>query len=243
MDAFRKDFAAANEAWGGVWRVLSEGEAVEGQPRRVLIQRTDEDEMVLKVMVSPSYPSGTTKLVNASERVYCCSDGQTFDDALDAAMEEWNELEDNEHEDENSEGGMERIGTSDLIAAPGECAEHVVPQLLEKARAELNTLVTHPELKDRVFFFYQEARKKWVIRIATDIAWMEGFRCRALGLNASLVLVVEMRTPYRFLSDGEMPEIADIYMCSKTDLSRSTSDEIPSRNPNVGALKWFMDNR
>lgn len=198
--------------------------------REVILRRIDDNE-VLTITYSSTYPKGPIFLTASDGAEYRSMDSRVGD-ALDEAYEHW---EGRMASDENM---MRGDSAAVFEAAVTGAAEIVIPEDLEKARSQL--LRDTRELNGLASFFYDEAKKKFFVRVGISLNELDQMRCNALGLKKKCLCVMELSWPYQYLAATDIPKIEGVYMCERQHLEQ----EIPAtKDPHVGAFQWFFSHR
>jgi hypothetical protein len=213
-----------------VWSITSQ----DPPKHTAVITRSDEDQISVTVTVAPSYPRGPVTLVDTFGRRYVSANEQVTD-ALDNALVKWVDEE---------EGLTERNPSSQIYdvgyAALGGHAESTPLQAALIASKDMVAAhANDPALKGMVWYRYDDARHKFIVRIATPLSWLDTFRASALGLDRAKAIVVELCLGWQYLDAPSPPAVTDIFMTQVVNLGRDSENA----ERGIGSVKWMLKNR
>lgn len=230
MQKLLEDLTEVIENWP-VWTVVGSNEAA----REVQIRRSDEDQATLTIKVAASYPRGSISIASNYGGRY---EGANLDvsSALDEAMEQWC------REEEDAGGMGQQTGSAmfDIAAGGGGVADHIDPKEHAAATLAVRNAVEDPALGGLAAWYFSDAKKEFVIRVAVPLDSLEQFRANSLGLKRSLVLVVELGWHWRYLAGSDIAKVSAVFMCAAKDLG---VPEPASLDANIGALRWYFTQR
>ena len=214
-----------------VWSVT----ASDVNANSVTVTRSDEDLISITVTVAASYPSGSLTMRDTFGRKF---EGRNieFGDALDEALQQWDEEADHS-------SAMPREGTSMLFDAAttgaGGSEADIVPSIFARAEAHIQKHASDPRVQNLTWFSFDQARRKFIMRVACPLATMEQFRANALNLDRNHAVVAELHFSWQYLETSSPPTVMDIY----TAPVRAIAADNTIAQRSIGALRWFLKNR
>eukprot|EP01064_Diplonema_japonicum_P015964 TRINITY_DN24006_c0_g1_i1.p1 TRINITY_DN24006_c0_g1~~TRINITY_DN24006_c0_g1_i1.p1 ORF type:complete len:785 (+),score=125.64 TRINITY_DN24006_c0_g1_i1:66-2357(+) len=113
---------------------------------------------------------------------------------------------------------------------------------IEKSREELEHAVAHFKKIHgaNIGVLFDEPTKRYTIRLALSLTFLNRFQLESLYLCKTKRLVVELSWAWSFFDASEVPSIKNIFLTTDKTLDQET---ISDKDDGFGVVKWYLQNR